>query len=206
MDSNKKVCVGCLELIEQDNLVLNEKSMYWHKSCLDNFQRTPKTPQQYLQMQPDQWYSWDPDNSSTPSYPVNISDVVSNVKSNSNTNTKSKYLGYYSFVEKLKEVIYNDSLLEANQILPETLQEKDKAWEEVIEKINEMDAASQNNQFGEESWEDIKKYPEIKHIEIKNETEALDEFLNLQKELAEPEMVPKKKKLKQKKIINPVKY
>ncbi len=200
MDSNKKVCVGCLELTEQDNLVLNEKSMYWHKSCLDNFQRTPKTPQQYLQMQPGQWYSWDPDNSSTPSYPVNISDVVSNVKSNSNTNTKSKYLGYYSFVEKLKEVIYNDSLLEANQILPEeTLQEKDKAWEEVIEKINEMDAASQNNQFVEESWEDIKKYPEIKHIEIKNETVAFEEFSKLQKELAEPEMMPKKKKLKPKK-------
>ncbi len=201
MDSNKKVCVGCLELIEQDNLVLNEKSMYWHKSCLDNFQRTPKTPQQYLQMQPDQWYSWDPDNSSTPSYPVNISDIVSNVKSNSNTKFNSKYHTQYYFFDKLKEIINIESLLESNQILPETLQEKDKAWEEVIEKINEMDAASQNNQFGEESWEDIKKYPEIKHIEIKNETEALDEFLNLQKELAEPEMVPKKKKLIQKKYL-----
>ncbi len=192
MDSNKKVCVGCLELIEQENLVLNEKS------CLDNLERIPKS---LKQLQPGQWYTWDPDNSSTPSYPVNISDIVSNVKSNSNTKFNSKYHTQYYFFDKLKEIINIESLLESNQILPETLQEKDKAWEEVIEKINEMDAASQNNQFGEESWEDIKKYPEIKHIEIKNETEALDEFLNLQKELAEPEMVPKKKKLIQKKYL-----
>ncbi len=193
MDSNKKVCVGCLELIEPDKLVSTKNSMHWHVLCLDSFQRTPKTPQQYLQMQPGQWYTWDPDNSSTPSYPVNISNVVSNVKSNTNTNNKSKYLGYYSFVDKLKEVIYNESLLEANQILPETLQEKDKDWEDVFKQLKETVDEQLN-----ESWEDIKKYPETKHIEIKNETEALDEFLNLQKELAEPKMIPKKKKLKQK--------
>jgi hypothetical protein len=212
MDSNKKVCVGCLELIESDNLVLNEKSIYWHKSCLDNLNQTPKansnnlanqtnpansnTNQKSLPIKPSQWYSWDPYNSSTPSYPVNIFDVVSNLNDNSHkSNTKAKYLEQYYIYEKLKAIIEGETFLENNQILQEeTLQEKDKAWEEVIEELEETTKASQEEQLGEESWEDMKKYHEKKPIELKTNTEAFDEFIKFQKELEEPEMVFKKKK------------
>ncbi len=191
MYTNKKVCVGCLELIESDKLVSMEKSIFWHASCLDSFQRTPKAPQKYLQMQPDQWYSWDPNDSSAPSYPVNISDIVSNVKSN--TNSKDNYLGKYYFYDELKAIIEKEFLFETTQILQEeTLQEKDKAWEEVFKQLEETD----EKQLGEESWENMKKYQEKKPVELKNDIEALEEFSKLQKELAEPEMVPKKKKLK----------
>ncbi len=193
MNTNKKVCVGCLELIESDNLVSMEKSIYWHSSCLDSFQRTPKAPQKYLQMQPDQWYSWDPNDSSTPSYPVNISDIVSNKKSNTNANNTHPSKKY--IYDELKALIPKEYLFENNQVLQEeTLEEKDKAWKEVFTYLEETD----EKQLGEESWENMKKYQEKKPVEFKNDIEAIEEFSKLLKELAEPEMMSKKKKLTKK--------
>jgi hypothetical protein len=193
MNTNKKVCVGCLELIDPDNLVSMEKSIYWHSSCLDSFQQTPKAPQKYLQMQPEQWYSWNPNNSSTPSYPVNIFDIVSNGKSN--TNAKDKHLGKYYIYDELKALITKEYLFENNQVLQEeTLEEKEKAWKEVFTYLEETD----EKQLGEESWENMKKSQEKKPVELKNDIEAIEEFSKLQKELAEPEMMPKKKKLTKK--------
>ncbi len=67
MDTNKKVCVGCLKPIEPDNLVSDKKSMYWHKSCLTKTE--VKSNEKSIPIELGRWYGWEPNSKFlSPSY------------------------------------------------------------------------------------------------------------------------------------------